>query len=62
MVQEKYGVQLTSEERERLRQLIRSGQHSRVDSGRGQNRTLSPLSALWPLVFAGEQDVGPPKG
>ena len=28
MVQEKYGVQLTSEERERLRQLIRSGQHS----------------------------------
>ena len=32
-----------------------------VDSGRGQNRTLSPLSALWPPVFAGEQDVGPPK-
>ena len=28
MVQEKYGVQLTSEEQERLRQLIRSGQHS----------------------------------
>ena len=28
MVQEQYGVQLTSEERERLRQLIRSGQHS----------------------------------
>ena len=28
MVQEKYGVQLTLEERERLRQLIRSGQHS----------------------------------
>ena len=28
MVQKKYGVQLTSEERERLRQLIRSGQHS----------------------------------
>ena len=31
----------------------------RVDSGKGQNRTLS---ALWPPVFAGEQDVGPPKG
>ena len=31
----------------------------RVDSGRGQNRTLRPL---WPPVFAGEQDVGPPKG
>ena len=30
----------------------------RVDSGRGQNRTLRPLSALWPPVFAGEQDVG----
>ena len=28
MVQEKYRVQLTSEEQERLRQLIRSGQHS----------------------------------
>ena len=34
----------------------------RVDSGRGQNRTLRPLSAFWPTVFAGEQDVGPPKG
>ena len=34
----------------------------RVDSGRGQNRTLRLLSALWPPVFAGEQDVGPPKG
>ena len=30
----------------------------RVDSGKGQNRTLRPLSALWPPVFAGEQDVG----
>ena len=30
----------------------------RVDSGRGQNRTLTPL---WPPVFASEQDVGPPK-
>ena len=34
----------------------------RVDSGRGQNRTLRSLSTLWPPVFAGEQDVGPPKG
>ena len=34
----------------------------RVDSGRGQNRTLRPLSTFWPPVFAGEQDVGPPKG
>ena len=34
----------------------------RVDSGRGQNRTLRPLSAFWPLVFAGEQDMGPSKG
>ena len=33
-----------------------------VDSGRGQNRTLRPLSTFWPPVFAGEQDVGPPKG
>ena len=37
-------------------------QHMRVDSGRGQNRTLRLLLALWPPVFAGEQDVGPPKG
>ena len=34
----------------------------RVDSGGGQNRTLRPLSTFWPPVFAGEQDVGPPKG
>ena len=34
----------------------------RVDSGRGQDRTLRPLSAFWPPVFAGEQDVGLPKG
>ena len=27
----------------------------RVDSGKGQNRTLTPL---WPPVFAGEKDVG----
>ena len=27
----------------------------RVDSGKGQNRTLPPL---WPPVFAGEKDVG----
>ena len=26
----------------------------RVDSGKGQDRTLRPLSALWPPVFAGE--------
>ena len=39
-----------------------SSAQPRVDSGRGQNRTLRPLSALWPPVFAGEQDVGPPKG
>ena len=36
--------------------------HLRVDSGRGQNRTLRPLAALWPPVFAGEQDVGHPRG
>ena len=30
-----------------------------VYSGRGQNRTLRPLSTLRPPVFAGEQDVGP---
>ena len=40
--------------------MIRSGQ-KRVDSGRGQNRTLGSLSAFWPPVFAGEKDVGPPK-
>ena len=37
-------------------------QQYRVDSGRGLNRTLSPLSALCSPVFAGEQDVRPPKG
>ena len=41
--------------------MLRHGQE-RVDSGRGQNRTLRSLSALWPPVFAGEKDVGPPKG
>ena len=35
---------------------------TRVDSGRGQNSTLRPLSTFWPPVFAGEQDVGPPQG
>ena len=35
---------------------------SRVDSGRGQNRKLRPLSTFWSPVFAGEQDVCPPKG
>ena len=39
-----------------------AGEHLRVDSGKGQDRTLRLLSALWPPVFAGEQDVGPPKG
>ena len=34
----------------------------RVHSGRGQDHTLRSLSALWSPVFAGEQDVGPPKG
>ena len=29
-----------------------------VGSGRGQDRTLRLLSAFWPPVFAGEQDVG----
>ena len=38
------------------------GDLGRVDSGRGQNRTLMPLSTLWPPVFAGEQDVGPSQG
>ena len=41
---------------------FRTFDHRRVDSGRGQNRTLRSLSALWPPVFAGEEDVGPPKG
>ena len=41
---------------------ISANSQLRVDSGRGQNRTLRLLSALWPPVFAGEQDVGPPKG
>ena len=36
--------------------------HYGVDSGRGQNHTLGPLWTLWPPVFAGEQDAGPPKG
>ena len=40
----------------------RAYRKNRADSGRGQNRTLRPLSAFWPPVFAGEQDVGPPKG
>ena len=38
---------------------FRRWQQLRVDSGRGQNRTLTPL---WPPVFAGEQDVGPTQG
>ena len=31
--------------------------YMRVDSGRGQNRTLRLLLAFWPPVFAGEQSV-----
>ncbi len=34
----------------------------RVDPGRGQNRTLRSLLALWTPIFADEQDVGSPKG
>ena len=37
----------------------------RVDSDREQNHTLtllSPLAALWPPIFVGEQDVRAPKG
>ena len=44
------------------RGVLRERGPGRVDSGRGQNRTLRPLSAFWPPVFAGEQDVSPPKG
>ena len=42
--------------------VIAGVEQKRVDSGRGQNRTLRSLSALWPPVFAGEQDVGPSQG
>ena len=34
------------------------GSHLGGDSSRGQNRTLTLLSTLWPPVFAGEQAVG----
>ena len=45
MAQEKYGVQLTPEEEERLRQLIRSGQHSaRVIT---RSRTLLKTDEGW---------------
>ena len=40
-----------------VRHQASSQRRLRVDSGRGQNRTLRLLSALWPPVFAGEQDV-----
>ena len=32
--------------------------HTPVSSGKGQNRTLRLLLALWPPVFVGGQDVG----
>ena len=41
---------------------VRRRQQLRVDFSRGQNRTPRPLSAFWPPIFAGEQDVNPPKG
>ena len=34
----------------------------RVDSGRGQNRTLRLVSTLCPPEFPSEQDVGPSMG
>ena len=62
MVQEKYGVQLTSEERERLRQLIRSGQHSarvitrarillRTEEGWSANQVVAALDTSQRTVF-----------
>ena len=62
MVQEKYGVQLTSEERERLRQLIRSGQHSarvitrvrillRTDEGWSASQVVAALDTSQRTVF-----------
>ena len=51
MAQEKYGVQLTPEEEERLRQLIRSGQHSaRVIT---RSRTLLKTDEGWSAVPGG---------
>ena len=62
MVQEKYGVQLTSEEQERLRQLIRSGQHSarvitrarillRTDEGWSASQVVAALDTSQRTVF-----------
>ena len=62
MVQEKYGVQLTSEERERLRQLIRSGQHSarvitrarillRTEEGWSASQVVAALDTSQRTVF-----------
>ena len=62
MVQEKYGVQLTSEERERLRQLIRSGQRSarvitrarillRTDEGWSASQVAAALDTSQRTVF-----------
>ena len=60
----RYGVITTLDDQGGIEDLRVSGLsvEERVDSGRGQNRALRPLSALWPTVFAGEQDVAPPKG
>ena len=62
MVQEKYRVQLTSEEQERLRQLIRSGQHSarvitrarillRTDEGWSASQVAAALDTSPRTVF-----------
>ena len=62
MVQEKYGVQLTPEEEERLRQLIRSGQHSarvitrsrillRTDEGWSASRVAAALDRSQRTVY-----------
>ena len=62
MAQEKYGVQLTPEEEERLRQLIRSGQHSarvitrarillRTDEGWSASRVAAALDTSQRTVY-----------
>ena len=59
----KVSVRWADEESTPIRNfLVPQSTQVRVDSGKGQNRTLRLLSALWPPVFAGEQDVAPPKG
>ena len=44
------------------RRLQVTSRQVQVDAGSGQNRTLRSPSALWPPVFADEQEVAPPKG